>query len=546
MSLDAPKRPRLMGWKLQAVRLGVAVVYLNSAFVSEQFATQEHGLTPVWTPAGIALGAALIFGLRIWPGVFIASVFHGWLVLRDSETLMWLWGPIVGATLEVAQMSLAAYAVVVAARGKDPLHSLRGMIALIGVGAVAVPSINGALVATLFCLDGRAAWSEFFSVWITWAIGTGVAVVVVTPFFLAWRRMPRPDRSLLLWGLELVAVVTVTWAVDWLILNDLDVEYLKIPPLVWAAFRLGAHGSTVVVIVVATGTLWSEIFGERAFQDQSVNQALILLQAFIGTVAVLPLVLVATLTERRAANEKQARLTNDLEVARAIQRSLLPQAEPNVDGFEIAGWSRPADQTGGDFYDWISVGGGRQFVMLGDVTGHGIGPALVTASCRAYVRAEQPNAEDLSQLLTRVNSLLAADLPDGRFITFFAAVVHPDGSVEALSAGHGPICVCRGDEIEILNADGPPLGVIDDLRFDAPRRFKLKSGERLAIVTDGFTEWASPDGELFGNLRLADSLRASRDLTATEAIASLERAVSRHARGTAQADDLTALVIKRL
>jgi serine phosphatase RsbU (regulator of sigma subunit) len=161
----------------------------------------------------------------------------------------------------------------------------------------------------------------------------------------------------------------------------------------------------------------------------------------------------------------------DLEVARSIQQGLLPQDVPNVEGYEIAGWNDPADETGGDYFDWITLPDGRAMITLADVTGHGIGPALVTAVCRAYGRASLPLGPDLSAAMGRINGLLMDDLPRGKLVQLVAAVVAPGGSIHMLSAGHRPLLVDRAAtrEFERHNAHAVP-GSWWRLRTGRPRR----------------------------------------------------------------------------
>src|ERR1700756_3017094 len=119
------------------------------------------------------------------------------------------------------------------------------------------------------------------------------------------------------------------------------------------------------------------------------------------------------------------RLEHDLEVARSIQQSLLPTSMPVIEGFEIAAWNQPADQTGGDYFDWQPLSDGKVLVALADVTGHGIGPALLAAVCRAYARANFRNQESLLKSMEEINSAVAADVREGRVITLVAAVCAP-------------------------------------------------------------------------------------------------------------------------
>ncbi|HEV8074432.1 MAG TPA: SpoIIE family protein phosphatase, partial [Candidatus Acidoferrum sp.] len=141
---------------------------------------------------------------------------------------------------------------------------------------------------------------------------------------------------------------------------------------------------------------------------------------------------------REAETRRQMEnLQHDLDVARSIQQSLLPPSMPQVSGWDIAAWNQPADQTGGDYYDWQPLPNGKFVTALADVTGHGIGPALLASVCRAYARTNFHNQDSFLKAMEEINSAVAGDVREGRFITFVAAIFGPDSSnVELLSAGH--------------------------------------------------------------------------------------------------------------
>ena len=123
---------------------------------------------------------------------------------------------------------------------------------------------------------------------------------------------------------------------------------------------------------------------------------------------------------------ERQRIEHDLDIARNIQRGLLPTTKPELPGFEISGWSQSANKTGGDYYDWQQLPDGRFLVSLADVSGHGIGPALVAAVCRAYARASiTSDGQDLSRFVQRLNDLLVEDLPEGRFVTYVGVLLDP-------------------------------------------------------------------------------------------------------------------------
>ncbi len=159
-------------------------------------------------------------------------------------------------------------------------------------------------------------------------------------------------------------------------------------------------------------------------------------------------------------------IQHDLQIARSIQQSLLPQDPPQISAFDIAGWNRPADDTGGDYYDWITLPNGKVIVSLADVTGHGIGPALLAAVCHAYARSNFSTAPNLPAAFEHINQQLGADLGPGRFVTFAAAVCCPGcAEVEMLSAGHGPLLVYSRpeDRFTRMNGHALPFGILPEL-----------------------------------------------------------------------------------
>jgi serine phosphatase RsbU (regulator of sigma subunit) len=256
----------------------------------------------------------------------------------------------------------------------------------------------------------------------------------------------------------------------------------------------------------------------------------------------------AALREAQTRHKLQ-QVEHDLEIARSIQRSLLPRVRPTIDGFEIAGWSQPADETGGDYFDWKEFSDGRLVVTLADVTGHGIGPALLASVCRAYARASFNTQDELQTTLQQINKALKEDLTPGRFATFVAAVCRAGkGQVELLSAGHGPLFVYTSATrtVREIAAQAVPLGIIPELASSAPEVLDLQTGDMVLLITDGFFEWENDQGEDFGTKRLAEAVCASSHLSPEEVIAGLYNAAVAFSNGTKQQDDLTAVVIKRM
>lgn len=257
---------------------------------------------------------------------------------------------------------------------------------------------------------------------------------------------------------------------------------------------------------------------------------------------------VAALREAEARREVE-RYQGELNLARQIQQGLLPAGAPAIGGFDVAGWNRPADETGGDFYDFVDAGDGRWVVVIADATGHGIAPALIMAACRAYLRACLTTMPRLADAMTTTSERLLGDLPRGKFVTLAAVrCAAASSAVELLSAGHGPLLLYRGADrtVSEIKAQGIPLAMLPGFPYAKSATLELAAGDMLVMLTDGFWEWENGAGEDFGLARLEDAVVAAAGRPAAEVIARLAGAVEAFAAGARQGDDLTAVVIRRL
>jgi phosphoserine phosphatase len=235
-------------------------------------------------------------------------------------------------------------------------------------------------------------------------------------------------------------------------------------------------------------------------------------------------------------------------IARDIQQSLLPQDTPELPGYDVAGFNQAADDTGGDTYDFLPLDDGRCMVTVADATGHGIGPALVIAEARAMLHAIARNDADVSRVLEAMNGLLHADLRDERFVTCFLGVLDPSADrLSYAAAGHGPMLFYtrEADRFEQVKATGLPLGILEGAEYDTVVEYEFSPGDFAVVLTDGFFEADSPDGEMFGIDRVMDLLREHRDRSAGEMIERLHAAIRAHTGSLPQGDDLTAVVLRR-
>lgn len=331
--------------------------------------------------------------------------------------------------------------------------------------------------------------------------------------------------------------------------------------IILSTLRLSPTLSILTGLLSALGYLFVTFYTAMRFQNSEARSDALPMTIYfiyaglILTGGILAAVVASRIRTHVAAALREAELKNqleqvnhDLDIARSIQQDLLPAQSPILENFEVAGWNEPANQTGGDYFDWQSLPDGRLAISLGDATGHGIGPALVSALCRAYARASLIVDDEHHQVLDRLNRLLAADLSANRFVTFALVFLDPTKSeVEILSAGHGPILWYKHatQKVENLEAQGIPLGMIAGVSYEKALVKRLAPNDMIVLVTDGFYEWENKNGEEFGLRRLESVVLQSHDCSAEEVISRLRFSVEDFCGGTEQKDDLTAVVLKR-
>ncbi len=239
----------------------------------------------------------------------------------------------------------------------------------------------------------------------------------------------------------------------------------------------------------------------------------------------------------------------EMSVARDIQLSLMPRANPQIEGFDIAGLNQPAAETGGDVFDFIPLRDGRLGILLADASGHGIGPALVAVQCRAMIRALFTTTEDLNTILTQTNAILNQDLDSGRFITVFLGILDPrTATIEYVSGGHAPIMYYSygSDEERIESATTQPLGFLSSIDGKPAEPIVMQNGDVLILITDGLYEWENLNGEEFGTDRVFAVVREYQKRSATEIVQAMYQGVVAFGEGTVQYDDLTVILVKKV
>ncbi len=232
-------------------------------------------------------------------------------------------------------------------------------------------------------------------------------------------------------------------------------------------------------------------------------------------------------------------------VAREIQSRLFPSDAPQLPGFDIAGVSFPADETGGDFFDYIPMANDTVGIAVGDVSSHGLGSALLMAETRAYLRALALAHNDVGEILTAANRLILSDAEGTYFVTLFLGRLDPRRrTLDYAAAGHSAFLVEASGATTLLNSTSLPLGIEDELVVDHSPRLELLPGQTILICTDGIHEALSEDRQMFGTDRILEHLRLSHHRTADELITALHDDVQQFVGDGPQADDITAVAIK--
>jgi sigma-B regulation protein RsbU (phosphoserine phosphatase) len=245
-----------------------------------------------------------------------------------------------------------------------------------------------------------------------------------------------------------------------------------------------------------------------------------------------------------------AELQREMSLARSVQQGLLPKSLPELPGFDLFGWAKPASTTGGDCYDLWQLKDGRLGIFLADASGHGLAPALVVSQARTLVRAlceSLPADATPHQVLYRVNQRMSDDLDPGRFVTAFLGFLSRDGTLAWQSAGHGPILFRpRTDSpIEIFEPNVPPINVMSELPDEPPDAKTIQPGGMLAVMSDGIFESFNPGRELFEIQRVIASLENSKDKSATMATEALLASVVHWQQHDQPTDDQTIVMLNR-
>jgi phosphoserine phosphatase RsbU/P len=246
---------------------------------------------------------------------------------------------------------------------------------------------------------------------------------------------------------------------------------------------------------------------------------------------------------------QRERLNRELEIAKEVQEHLFPQRLPRVPGLDYCGRCRPAREVGGDYYDFIELPEGKLGVAIGDVSGKGIGAALMMASLQASLRSLASVSRDLAELMKRVNSLLYEASSASHYATLFYAEYDPRSrQLSYVNAGHNPPVILRKSTATFhvlrLETGGPVVGILPQCYQQ--ESFLVEPGDQLMLFTDGVSESMDPREEEWGEDSLIEFAKTCHGLPAFDAMTRIMDAAEAFAAGASQHDDMTLVVLRVL
>jgi serine phosphatase RsbU (regulator of sigma subunit) len=244
---------------------------------------------------------------------------------------------------------------------------------------------------------------------------------------------------------------------------------------------------------------------------------------------------------------EKAKLQKDIEIARRIQQHLLPPVPKDVEGLQLGLHYAAAEQASGDTYDFVPLCDGRFAIMIGDVTGHGVGAALLTHAVQAALRSYLELIDDAEAIVTRLNQRLVAGVETGNFMSLLLVIVDPRSrTVRYVNAGHPGLIHCSADGSRVLEKNGMVLGVVGDQTYRGSPPIPLSHGDLLFLYTDGLEEVMSPEREVFGTQRLSALLAEVREESAQGVVERIGAAVREHLGAGMFEDDHTMIAVKIL
>jgi phosphoserine phosphatase RsbU/P len=254
----------------------------------------------------------------------------------------------------------------------------------------------------------------------------------------------------------------------------------------------------------------------------------------------------------RAALVADAKHSHELQTAvnmgRRIQNSFLPRNLPDIPGYDVGAWWRPAELVSGDYYDIVRLQNGRLGLVVADVSGHGVGPSLLMASVRAMVHVLTRRRTDPGEIVPLLAETISPDLDGGTFLTLLMAALDPEThAITYVNAGHGPALLFHREtqSFQTLQSTSLPLGFISDFAPQQALKLTMGPGDLLILATDGVIELLNDANEMFGRPRLEQLIRQHCTLAAPDLVMAIQDAIAEFLGNSQPLDDVTLMVVER-
>jgi len=314
----------------------IAIVYFAAAELGLSLASVHENVTPVWPPTGIAIASLLIFGVRVWPGVFIGALAAN---ILTSIPVASTFGIAIGNTLE----AVVAWSLLQRSKGwRKSFDTVGDVLIFVVYAAVLAPLVSATIGSLSVCFGDPNQWSGFWKLWLTWWMGDGFGALIVSPLLLSWstsRTINRRDipeiASLFVLLLIVVLIVFAGWFPG--PVKTYPLAYLCLPCLVWAALRFDQRIVTVAILLMAGIAVWGAKHGYGPFVQSSRNVSLLLLISFVGLSSLMTLLVAAVTTERQKAEAEKWKLGSELEHHRRRVEDIVE----HVPGVVWEAWGKP-------------------------------------------------------------------------------------------------------------------------------------------------------------------------------------------------------------
>lgn len=468
------------------VPLLVAVAYVAAAKLGFTLAFATKQVTAVWPPTGIALAALLLWGYRVWPGIWLGAFASNAI---SSEPV---WTAAAIATGNTLAPVFGNFLLRRFGGFENGLERVRDVLLLALFGSAVAMTVSATNGVAELALARIVPWSAFLSVWWVWWAGDAMGVLFVAPLLLTWIGAKQKESAE---GgrLELAALAATLLASSSIsFLTNFPLRFSVYPFIIWTALRFRQREMTAAIAVISGLAIWATSHGLGPWASGSLDSRLIELDSWMSVLAITGLVLGAVTAERRTARlDLQELLTQTKRSAVTLQAAFLPEQLPQrrdvrCDVLYIAA-EREA-LIGGDWYDAFDLPDGRIAFSIGDVTGHGLDAAVTAARLRRSIFAAAHDTADPAEILTKADQELGSrhEAP----ATALVAVLSRDlSTLRYASAGHPPPIVAAPDTAARMLAHGGfPFGIGIPIASET-HAVALEPAATILFYTDGLTEF---------------------------------------------------------